>query len=64
MLWTGGDEDAIGGGSTAPLVTKFNCARALREMCNMSHPAQTRAMAYGLNGTSVSVIGASLSTDR
>jgi hypothetical protein len=45
MLWTGGAEDAIGGGSTKPLVTKENCAATLRSMCNMSSPAQTRAMA-------------------
>ena len=52
MLWTGGAEDSIGGGSTKPLVTQLNCAPTLRAMCNMSSPAQTRAMAYGINGTS------------
>ena len=52
MLWTGGCETCIGGGSLQPLVTKTNCAPTLRDMCNMSSPAQTRAMAYGLNGTS------------
>jgi hypothetical protein len=52
MLWTGGAEDSIGGGSTRPLVTKLNCAPTLHSMCSMSSPAQTRAMAYGINGTS------------
>lgn len=52
MLWTGGSDTNIGGGSLAPLVTRGKCAEQLRSMCNMSSPAQTRAMAYGLNGTS------------
>lgn len=52
MLWTGGDDTSIGGGSLTPLVTKAECASALRSMCQISSPAQTRAMAYGLNGTS------------
>jgi hypothetical protein len=52
MLWTGGSDASIGGGSLTPLVTYRNCAQKLRSMCSMDSPAQTRAMAYGLNGTS------------
>lgn len=50
MLWNGGDDDNIGGTGASPLVTKANCADALRRLCNETSPAQTRAMMYGLSG--------------
>lgn len=49
MLWTGGPPDNIGGTGLGPLVTKGSCAADLRSLCNASSPAQTRAMAYGLD---------------
>lgn len=49
MLWTGGPPDNIGGTGLRPLVRKSSCAEDLRSLCNASSPAQTRAMAYGLD---------------
>jgi hypothetical protein len=49
MLWTGGAPDNIGGTGLSPLVKKNTCAADLRSLCTATSPAQTRAMAYGLN---------------
>jgi hypothetical protein len=49
MLWTGGAADAIGGTGLSPIVQKATCETDLRSLCKSNSPAQTRAMAYGLN---------------
>ena len=51
MLWTGGEDDSIGGTGLNPIVTKDACASTLRRLCAADSPSQTRAMAYGLSGS-------------
>merc|ERR1711920_212189 len=50
MLWTGGPPDNIGGTGLSPLVKRKTCVADLRSLCKADSPAQTRAMAYGLQG--------------
>jgi hypothetical protein len=49
MLWTGGADDSIGGTGLGPHVHKSTCASDLRQLCQATSPAQTRAMGYGFN---------------
>lgn len=49
MLWTGGADDGIGSTCPRPPVQKASCAANLRQLCNASSAAQTRAMMYAFS---------------
>jgi hypothetical protein len=51
MLWTGGAPTNKGGTVPQPPVNRQDCAAQLRALCNITSPAQTRAMMYQLNHT-------------
>ena len=58
LLWTGGSDRSLGGGSLQPLVRPATCAADLRRLCAAESPPQTRAMAYGFNTTDPAVLPA------
>lgn len=56
MLWTGGAADGIGSTGPTPIIKQTSCAAGLRQHCNASSPAQTRAMMYAFNSHDPAVL--------
>ena len=62
LLWTGQKQCAykdsyscLGSTGPKPIVTRKNCAAALRSLCAADSPAQTRALMYPLSGQPESI---------
>lgn len=49
QLWTGQGPGAIGTTCPGPRVSNASCATDLRELCNVTSPAQTQTMMYAFS---------------
>ena len=56
LMWTGGNENGVGGTCPHAIVNQNQCAANLRSLCNETAPPQTRAMMYAINSHSPDVM--------